>query len=52
MSSDELGCRMYNDVSSVLDRPDQIRSPECIVNHKWDPMSVCNLCHLLNIRHI
>ncbi len=52
MSADKLGCRVNDNIRSILNRTDQIRRPECIVDNKRNPVSVRNRCDLLNIRHV
>ena len=38
MTSKKLGGGMYYKIRAMLDRPDQIRRPEGIVNHKRQAM--------------
>ena len=51
VSTDELCSRMYHNICAVLNRADQIRSRECIVNNQRNSMLVCNSCDLFNINH-
>ena len=52
MSSDELGCGMNNDICTMLDRTNQIRCSEGIVDRKRKTMLVCDLCDSIDIRNI
>ena len=52
VAANELGCRVNHDISTKLDRPDQIRSAEGIVNDKRKSVAVCNLCNGFNVRNV
>ena len=43
MTANELCCRMYNDIRSILNRLNKIWGSKCVVNHKRNIMSMCNL---------
>ena len=43
---------MNHDISTKLDRPDQVRSAEGIVNDKRKSVAVCNLCNGFNVRNV
>ena len=52
MTADELGSRVNNDISTVLDRADEVRSTEGVVNYERQTVLVRNLCNSLDIRNI
>ena len=52
MSTDEFGCRMNNDISTILDRSNQIRGCKCRVYYKRNVMLMSNLCHFFQIDEI
>ena len=52
VTADELGCGMYNDVSTVLDWSYKIRCCKCIIYNKRDFMLMCDICDCFNINYI
>ncbi len=51
VSADELGCGMHNDICTVLDRSDQIRCSEGIVDDQRQSVLMCHICPCLNVSH-
>ena len=49
MSADELGCRVDNDISTVLDGSYKVRCSECIIYYKGNIVLVGDLCDSLDI---
>ena len=43
---------MNHDVSTVLDRADEIWSAEGIIDNQWDVVAMSNLCQLIDISYI
>ena len=43
---------MYHDVGTVLDRTDEERSTERVVDDQGDVVLMGYLCHCLDIRHV
>ena len=52
MTADKLCCRVNNDISTVFDRSDKIRSTEGVVNNNRYTVLVCDLRNCINIRNI
>ena len=52
VSADELCCGMHNDIRTVLDRTNQERRTECIINDKRQAVLMRNLRNCVNIRNI
>ena len=52
VTADELGCGMYNDVSTVLDRTDEVRSAEGVVDDERQAVLVRDLSDLLDVRNV
>ena len=52
MSADEFGCRMNNNICTVLDWTNQIRSCESAVNNQRDLMCMSDLGNSLDIYYI
>ena len=49
MTAEELGSRMNNDVCSMLQRTDEIRCAECVVNDEWNAVLVSNCCNAFEV---
>ena len=52
VAADKLCCRMYDNICTMLDRTDQIRSTKGIVYDNRNAVFVCNLCDRVNIRNV
>ena len=52
MAADELGSRVNNDISAVLNRTDEVRGTESVVDYERQTVLVRNLCDSLDIRNI
>ena len=52
VAAEELRCGMNNDVSAVLDRTNQVRSSEGVINYKWKSVTVCDFGNCVNVRKI
>ena len=52
MTAEELGCGMDNDVRTVLDGSDQIRSAEGVVYDDRQTVAVCKLCNRVDVRNV
>ena len=52
MSADELGCRVNDNICSVLKRADQIRRCKSIVHNQRNLMRMRDRCDLLNIHNV
>ena len=52
VTADELGSRMNHDVSTVLDRTDEVWSAEGVIDNQWDVVAMSNLCQLIDIGYI
>ena len=52
VSADELGCRMDDNISAILDRANQIRSCKGVVHDERDSCFVCDLCDALDINYL
>ena len=49
MAADELGCRMDNDVGTMLDRADQVGRAEGVVDDKRNAVLVGNFSDGVNV---
>ena len=52
VAADELGSRVNDDVGAVLDRPDQVRSAESVVDNHRKPIFVGDLRDRVDVRDI
>ena len=52
MTAQELGSGMYHDISTILNRTNQVRSTKGVIDYQRQAVLVGNLCHCLNIRNI
>ena len=52
MTADELRGRVYHYVSTMLNRPDQVRCAEGVVDNQGDIVLVSHLSQCVNIRHV
>ena len=52
VAADELGSRVNNDISAVLNRTDKVRGTESVVDYERQTVLVRNLCDSLDIRNI
>ena len=52
VAADKLGGGMHHDIRAVLNRPDQIRRTEGVVNHQRKPVPVGNLRNRVNVRNV
>ena len=52
VSTDELGCGMYHDVCAVLNRTNQIRGTEGIVDYQGKSVLMCDFRNCLDIGNI
>ena len=52
VAAEELRCGVNDDVSAVLDRTEQVRSSEGVVNYKRKAMAVCDFCNRVYIRKV
>ena len=52
MAADELSSRVNNDISAVLNRTDEVRGTEGVVDYERQTVLVRNLCDSLDIRNI
>jgi hypothetical protein len=52
VAADELGSRVNNDISAVLNRTDEVRGTESVVDYERQTVLVRNLCDSLDIRNI
>lgn len=52
VAADELGSRVNNDISAVLNRTDEVRGTEGVVDYERQTVLVRNLCDSLDIRNI
>ena len=52
VTADELGSRVNNDISTVLNRTDEVRGTESVVDYERQTVLVRNLCDSLDIRNI
>ena len=52
MSTDEFGCRMNNDICTVLNRSYKVRCCKCVIYNKRNLMSVCDFCACFNINYV
>ena len=52
MAADEFRGGMDDNIGAMLDRPDQVRCTEGIVNHNGNPMPVCDFRNRVDVRDI
>ena len=52
VAAQELGCRMYNDVCTMLQRTDEIRRTKGIIDNKWNAVLVGYCCHTFQVEHV
>ena len=52
MAADELGSRVNNDISAVLNRTDEVRGTESVVDYERQTVLVRNLCDSLDVRNV
>ena len=52
VTANELCSAMHHDISSVLDRTNEVRGTECVVDNQWDAVTVCDLSRALDIRNV
>lgn len=52
VAADELDSRVNNDISAVLNRTDEVRGTESVVDYERQTVLVRNLCDSLDIRNI
>ena len=52
MTAQELGCRVNDDVCSVLYRTDEVWSTECVVDDEWYVVAMCNLSQRIDVGNV
>ena len=52
VAADELGSRVNNDISAVLNRTDEVRGTESVVDYERQTVLVRNLCDSLDVRNV
>src|SRR2546426_611135 len=50
--TNELGGRVNNDITAMLERLHQIRGRQCVIQDEWDAMFMRNIRDSLNIQSI
>ena len=52
MAADKFGGRMNDDICTILNRANQVRSCKCRINYKRNVMFVRNFCNFFNINQV
>ena len=52
MSTNKLGCRVNNNISTIFDWSYKVRCCKCVIYNKRDFMCMSNLCNSFNVNHI